>query len=83
MKNTNGTATIKVKLDINVALLLYQSAITLGKFDVDIEDYTQEELIEAWAKAVQHRLERWASDTDHFLDANGTEEVFLDTLAVA
>lgn len=81
--NTNGTATITVNLDFNVALLLYQSAITLGKLDIDAEDYTQEELIAAWTKAIQHRLDAWARDTDHFLDANGNEEVFLDALAVA
>jgi hypothetical protein len=78
----NGTATIEVKLPVNLALLEYQSQIALKRWGMSVENYTQADLITAWTKAVQLYLERHAEDTDHFLARNGNEEAFLDALAV-
>ena len=83
MNNPNAVATIEVKLELNLALLEYQSYVVLNNWGERIEDYTQEELITAWTKAVQRHLDHQAESTDCFLSRNGNEEVFLDALAVA
>ncbi len=52
----------------------------LERYNVDVSAFTAQELVEAWTKAVQHRLESWAEDTYHFLASNGGEERLLQTL---
>lgn len=76
----NGTATIKVELQFNLALLEYASQIILERYNLDVSMFTAQELVDAWTKAVQHRLEIWAEDTDHFLASNGSEERFFQVL---
>jgi len=83
MSNPKSVATINLTIELNLALLEYQSHTVLNRWNESIEDYTQQELITAWTKAVQLHLERQAESTDHFLACNGNEEVFLDALAVA
>jgi hypothetical protein len=82
MSTTNGTATIAVQIPFNLALLEYQSQITLERYGLSIEGFKQADLVTAWTKAVQIHLEHLAEDTDHFLSRNGNEEVFLDALGV-
>jgi len=83
MSNPNAVATINLTIELNLALLEYQSHTVLNNWGESIEHYTQEELVTAWTKAVQLHLDRQAESTDHFLSLNGNEEVFLDALAVA
>lgn len=83
MSNPNAVATINLKLDLDLALLEDQSHVVLNNWGDDIEGYTQEELITAWAKAIQIHLDHQAESTDCFLAQNGNEEVFLNALAVA
>jgi hypothetical protein len=45
--------------------------------------FSAQELIEAWAKAVQHHLESWARDTDHFLASNAAPRTRAQALYLA
>jgi hypothetical protein len=83
MSNANGAVTIAVQIPLNVALLGYQSQIALERWEMNVEDFTTEEMITAWTKAVQLHLEHLAEDTDFFLARNANEDVFLDALAVS
>ena len=83
MSSINGVATINLTLELNLALLEYQSHVVLDNWGETIEDFTQAELVTAWAKAIQTHLDRQAEDTDCFLACNGNEDAFLDALAVA
>jgi hypothetical protein len=82
MSNNNGAVTITVQLPLNLALLEYQSQIALERWDRDVEDFNQADLIAAWTKAIQLHLEHQAEDTDYFLARNGNEEIFLNALGV-
>jgi len=82
MSSPNGVTTIEVKLPLNLALLEYQSQIALERWNMDVEDFNQADLIAAWTKAIQLHLEHQAEDTDCFLARNGNEEIFLNALGV-
>jgi hypothetical protein len=78
--SAESMATVEVELHFNLALLEYASQRVLERYNMDVSMFSAQELIEAWAKAVQHHLESWARDTDHFLASNGNEKAFLNTL---
>lgn len=78
-----GATTIHVKLNLNMALLEYQSQVVLEKVGYDVTHFNRHQLTQAWGKAIQDHLARQAQDTDFLLAQNGNDEVFLDALAVA
>jgi hypothetical protein len=78
--SANNVASVEVKLDFNLGLLLYQSQCVLERYGLDVAMFDTQELLDSWTAAIRHHLRAWAGDTDDFLAHNGQEEAFLRAL---
>ena len=78
--NQDGVFTINLSLDLNWALVECYTQDILSNWDLDITDFTREEIAQAWLAAIQHRLDLIAEDSDRFLSRNSTEKRFFQAL---
>jgi len=72
--------TIELKVHLNWALVEWYTGRLLRDYNLDISAFTREEIARAWTAAIQTHIERYAQDSDYFLDQNGVEEQFWRTL---
>ena len=78
--NQDGVFTMNLSLDLNWALVECYTQDILSNWDLDITDFTREEIAQAWLAAIQHRLDLIAEDSDCFLSRNSTEKRFIQVL---
>ena len=78
--NQDGVFTMNLSLDLNWALVECYTQDILSNWDLDITDFTREEIAQAWLAAIQHRLDLIAEDSDRFLCRNSTEKCFFQAL---
>jgi hypothetical protein len=78
--NAENVATVEVKLDFNLSLLLYQSQCVLERYGLDVSMFDTQELLDSWTVVIRDHLKAWALDTDHFLANNGKGDAFVSAL---
>ena len=76
----SSAVTITLTLNLDWPLVEEYTDALLADENMAITDFAPTQIVDAWAAAIQEKMELWAEDPDSFLDHNGTEEKFLHAL---